>query len=152
MTTPIHTSQHIVCHACGTLNRVPTGRDQSLANCGRCKHALATPAPVDIDDATFTRLRTRDTGAFIVDAWAPWCGPCRMMAPSYTAAAAALSGQARLFKLDVDQNQASAAALNVRSVPTLLAYAGGKLISQQAGALQGPALESWIRSTLRLKG
>ncbi len=144
--------QILVCHACGALNRAAAGKDLTTATCGKCKAALATPAPVAIDGAMLARLQARDTGAYVVDIWAPWCGPCRMMAPAYEASAASLAARIRHFKLDSDQNQAAAAALNIRGVPTLIAYAGGRKMAQQAGAMTGSVLSNWIQSSLTLKG
>ena len=152
MNTKLAPSLILVCPTCGASNRAPKGRALSEGKCGKCGGALATPEPVDIDEVQLNRLRAKDTGAFIVDVWAPWCGPCRMMAPAYAAAARELVDQVRLFKLNYDQNQSAASALGIRGVPTLFAYRGGQQVAQQSGAPTGPALQSWIKTSLGLAG
>jgi thioredoxin 2 len=139
-------TQMLVCHECGSINRVPAGRDLTQGACGKCKRPIATEMPVEIDGAMLSRLQSRDTGAFVIDVWAPWCGPCRMMAPAYAKAASHFSSDIRLFKLNSDANQAAAAGLGLRGVPTLIAFAGGKQIAHQAGAQSGEALTNWIKS------
>lgn len=142
------TSSHVVmCHACGGLNRVPQAKGLSAAKCGKCGQGLATSQPVDLTGDRFTRLIGKDTGAFIVDVWAPWCGPCRAMAPSYSESAAQHENSIRHFKLDTEANQKVAATLGLRGVPTLLAYAGGKQLVAAPGARMGPQLQQWIHAT-----
>ncbi|KJS39490.1 MAG: hypothetical protein VR74_02015 [Hyphomonas sp. BRH_c22] len=148
MSTEVSPTVTIMCHQCGALNRAPGGRALSSGKCGKCSASLSTPHPVDIDGAKLARLQAHDKGAFIVDVWAPWCGPCRMMAPAYEAAAATFVDQARLFKLNSDENQASAASLGIRGVPTLIAYRGGRQVAHQSGAQTGPALNRWISSAI----
>ena len=148
MSTEVSPTVTIMCHQCGALNRAPSGRALSSGKCGKCSASLSTPHPVDIDGAKLARLQARDQGAFIIDVWAPWCGPCRMMAPAYEAAAAAFVDQARLFKLNSDENQASAASLGIRGVPTLIAYRGGRQVAHQSGAQTGPTLNRWISSAI----
>lgn len=143
-----HTDTTLVCHACGALNRVPNGRELSAGKCGKCGVSLATPEPVSVDGAMFERLTSRDTGAFVVDVWAPWCGPCRMMAPSYDQAADLLKDHVRLFKLNSDDNQEAAGKLGLRGIPTLLAYADGKSRAVQPGAQMGEQLINWIKSAV----
>ena len=152
MSTQTKSANLLVCHKCGAVNRVPVGRNLSEGTCGKCGAALATSVPIDLDGNMFTRLRARDTGAYVVDAWAPWCGPCRMMAPAFEAAATEMSDRIRFFKLNIDDNQQVAAALGIRSVPTLIAFGNGVLVAQQAGALQGTALGQWIRYSFESKG
>lgn len=141
----------ILCLACGAVNRVPADKRLTSAKCGRCATGLATQAPADITGEQLADLKSRDSGAFLVDVWAPWCGPCRMMAPHYVTAASEMNGDIRFFKLDSDQNQAAAAQLNIRGVPTLIAWQGGRQIANQPGAQAGPALLAWIRNAFRLK-
>tara|TARA_R110002020_G_scaffold316899_2_gene532425 strand:+ start:236382 stop:236837 length:456 start_codon:yes stop_codon:yes gene_type:complete len=138
----------LVCHHCGALNRAPVDRALTSGKCGKCAASLATPEPVAIDGALLARLQARDTGAFVVDVWATWCGPCRMMAPAYEKAASAFADRARLFKLDSDQNQAAAAGLGIRGVPTLIAWRNGKQVAHEAGAQTGSTLSRWIETAL----
>jgi len=111
---------------------------------------LSTPEPVDITSRQLADLQSKDTGAFLLDVWASWCGPCRMMAPHYQAAAAKLNGDVRFFKLDSDQNRDAAARLQIRGIPTLLGWRDGRLIANQPGAQTGAALETWIRQSFSL--
>lgn len=144
------THRTILCLACGVLNRAPAGRSLAEAKCGHCKSGLATPLPVDITPEQLAALMAKDTGAFLLDVWAPWCGPCRMMAPHYAAAASGLDGEVRFFKLDSEQYPAAATQLNIRGVPTLIGWEGGQQVANQPGAHTGPALEAWIRRAFRL--
>lgn len=140
----------ILCLACGAVNRVPSGKSLVAAKCGRCARVLATPEPVDITSQQLADLQSKDTGAYLLDVWASWCGPCRMMAPHYQAAAARLSAEVRFFKLDSDQNREAASRLQIRGIPTLLGWNGGRLVANQPGAQTGPALEVWIRKAFEL--
>lgn len=140
-------SYKIVCHQCGALNRAPMGKPLSAGKCGKCGATLATPEPVDINDTLFGKLRRQDEGAFVLDIWAPWCGPCRMMAPAYHEAAAHFIDQTRLFKLNADENKQAVDALNIRGIPTLIAYRNGQQITQQSGALPHDALLQWINQS-----
>lgn len=142
--------QMIYCVTCGATNRVGAGKSLAAAKCGRCGKGLATPEPADIDGDQLAALQAKDTGAFVLDIWAPWCGPCKMMAPHFAAAAEKFSGDVRFFKLNSDTNQAAAAQLNIRGVPTLIARKGGRQVAHQAGAQTGRALESWIQTSLNV--
>ena len=139
-----------ICANCGTPNRVAEGKPLSGGKCGKCGEPLATFEPVDISGEMLERLMARDTGAFLLDVWAPWCGPCRMMAPSYAQAAGQFADQVRFFKLNSDQNQEAAGRLGIRGIPTLIAWDKGQLIAKQAGAQTGEGLNRWIQSTFRL--
>ncbi len=139
-----------VCTKCGAPNRVAAGKSLSSGKCGKCSQPLATQTPVEIDGAMLEKLRSRDTGAFVLDVWAPWCGPCRMMAPAYEAAAGRFADHVRFFKLNSDQNQDAAGKLGIRGIPTLIAWRDGELIANQPGAQSGEALSRWIQSTFGL--
>ena len=138
----------IVCHKCHALNRVPAGRGLSAGKCGKCGASLATSDPVDIDGAMLNRLKSKDTGAFIIDVWAPWCGPCRMMVPSYAQTAAQMRDRVRFFKLNSDDHQDAASSLGLRGVPTLIAWNHGRETGHQAGAQMGPQLTSWVSQVI----
>jgi len=140
----------IVCLGCGAVNRVPASKTLTAAKCGRCAVMLTTPEPAEISNAQLEMLEKKDTGAFVVDLWAPWCGPCRAMAPAYAAAAAALQGDVRFFKINTDQHPDAAIRLNIRGVPTLVARAGGRELAHQPGAQAGPALERWVRNIFHI--
>jgi len=140
----------ILCLACGALNRVPADKSLVPAKCGRCSAGLATPEPVELTGNQLAALLSRDTGARLLDIWAPWCGPCRIMAPHYEAAAASLQGKVRFFKLNSDQEQSAAARFNIRGVPTLIGWDEGRQVVSQPGAQTGPALEAWIRNIFHI--
>ncbi len=140
----------IVCAHCGTANRVGAGKPLTGGRCGKCSQPLATTQPVDVDERMLARLQARDTGTFVLDVWAPWCGPCRMMAPAYAEAAARFAGQARFFKLNSDQNPSASAGLGIRGIPTLIAWKDGHRIAHQPGAQSRDGLFRWIQSTFGL--
>ncbi len=142
------TSHTLVCTECGQLNRVPAGKALSQGKCGTCGVTLATKKPRDIDGATLSKLIAKDTGMYVLDLWAPWCGPCRMMAPSYAQTAEALGDQVRFFKLNTDENQQAAGRFNIRGIPTLIAFKDGKQAGIQSGAMQKPQLMAWTGQTL----
>ncbi len=124
------------CPACGATNRVPQDRvARGLAPiCGRCKAQLPLSArPVTVTDASFATDVERSPLPVLVDAWAPWCGPCRTLAPAIDALAAEMAGQVRVAKLNVDDNPQTAARFNLRSIPTLLVFKGGREVDRMVG-------------------
>lgn len=145
MTAPIH----VVCPHCDAVNRVPAERLSDGASCGGCKRALFTGAPVDLDAARFDRHLTRSELPLVIDFWAPWCAPCRTMAPAFAAAAPRLEPQARLLKVDTEANPALAARFGIRSIPTLAVFRGGRELARQAGVMDAANLERWVRAQLR---
>ena len=133
----------IRCGACGAMNRVsPEKLAQGLApRCGRCKAPLTAGAPavdgrpITVTDATFGAEVERSPVPVVVDMWAAWCGPCRMVAPVIEELAAEMAGRVRFAKLNVDENPATASRFNVRSIPTLLVMRGGREVDRIVGAL-----------------
>ncbi len=134
-----------VCSQCHGINRVQPAKVASGPRCGRCHTALPVAgAPVDVDDATLARLVRAAPVPVLVDFWAPWCGPCKAVAPHLAALARAHAGRLIVAKVNTDVHQATAQKLGVRGIPTLAIWRGGELRQQQAGALMGPQLEAFV--------
>lgn len=138
----------ITCPSCNAVNRVPEPRLADSPTCGRCKSPLFSARPLVLTTANFDAQLTRGELPLIIDFWAPWCGPCLSMAPSFERAAAEIEPQARLAKLDTEAEPALAARFNIRSIPTLIAFRGGREIARQSGALPLPALLQWLRRAI----
>jgi thioredoxin 2 len=128
-------THHIVCAHCGATNRLPAARLGDQPDCGRCHQPLLTGAPIELDDRNFDTFVQNSTLPVLVDFWAPWCGPCRQMAPQFDAAARQLRGRALLVKVNSDDNPETSAKFGIRSIPTLVRLQGGVEQRRQAGAL-----------------
>ncbi|PUE12984.1 thioredoxin TrxC [Limnohabitans sp. T6-20] len=140
---------HIVCPHCHTTNRVRVADMRNAADCGQCHQALFDGHPLALDAASFDKHIGRSHVPVLVDFWAPWCGPCRMMAPAYEQAASLLEPQVRVAKLNTEDAQAIAARFNIRSIPTLALFVGGKEVARQAGAFRtAQDIADWTRSHL----
>lgn len=139
---------HIVCPHCAAANRVPAGKPAGSANCGACHRALFEGRPVAVDATGFAKHVKGNDIAVLVDVWAPWCGPCRVMAPMFEAAAAELEPQARLLKLNADEAPQVAAQFNVSGIPALLLLRAGRLLARQAGVMDARHIVSWARGAL----
>lgn len=139
---------HIVCPHCAAVNRVPRDRPAAAAQCGACHRKLFDGHPVAVDPAGFEKhLRANDIPV-LVDVWAPWCGPCRTMAPQFERAAAALEPDIRLLKLNADEAPDISARLGVRGIPALFLMQGGQVLGQTAGAMDAGAIVEFARRHL----
>ena len=137
---------HLVCPHCHAVNRVPAARLGENPACGQCRQPLFTAQPLELDALHFDRHIGRNDIPVLVDFWAPWCGPCRMMAPAFAQAASMLEPQFRVAKLDTEAHQAIAARHGIRSIPTLALFRGGREIARQAGAMAAADIVRWARS------
>ncbi len=138
----------IACPACFTGNRVPRARLGEAAKCGHCGSLLLEGRPVALDDANFDALVGRTELPVVVDFWAPWCAPCRMMAPVFEQAAGEFARQARFAKVNTEEAQAIAARFAIRSIPTLVLLQGGRELGRKSGALDARALRQWLQPRL----
>ena len=133
----------LTCLACGQANRVPADRLSAGPKCGTCGAALVSDKVAEIDAETLARAARDDGLPLIVDFWAPWCGPCRMMAPEFAKAAGALGGRARLAKLNTEDHPQAAQSYGIRSIPTMIAFSAGREARRQSGALRAGQIVDW---------
>lgn len=147
-TTYMLRMSHLVCPRCGATNRLPPDRPALKARCGQCRQPLFDGQPAATTAALFDKHLKNDGIPLLVDAWAAWCGPCRAMAPQFALAAGRLEPAVRLLKLDTEAEPALAARYQIRSIPTLLLFRGGRVLAQQAGVLDAGRIEAWVRQQL----
>lgn len=137
---------HIVCSHCGTTNRLPEGRDLAEGKCGKCAAALFDGHPADVPGAVLEKHIARSDIPVLVDIWAPWCGPCRVMGPQFEAAAQAAEPEMRFLKLNSDDNQDVAARLGIRGIPTMILFKGGREVARVSGAMPSADILRWARA------
>lgn len=136
----------VVCPHCHAANRLPAERLADGGTCGKCKQSLFNGSPIELTAAQFDGHINRSDLPVVVDFWAPWCGPCRLMAPAFAQAAQQLEPRYRLVKVNTEEEQALAARFNIRSIPTLAVFRHGRELARQAGAMDAANLMRWIQS------
>jgi thioredoxin 2 len=140
---------HAVCTACLAVNRVPAQRDGKEINCGKCHQPLFGGTPPSVDQAGFAAQLGKSDVPVVIDFWAPWCGPCKAMAPAFALVSASMGSAARFIKVNTDEEQALGAQYNIRSIPTLAVFQSGREIARVSGAMPAASLEQWIRNALK---
>ncbi len=141
-------SLHIVCPNCEGTNRLPASRLGDNPRCGKCKQRLFTQAPVEMKQGSFHKHIGRTDIPVVVDFWAPWCGPCKGMAPAFQEAAARLEPRVRLVKVNTENEPMLASEYGIRSIPTLVIFKRGAEIARQTGAMDLNRLLSWVQSQI----
>lgn len=138
----------LVCGHCGRINRLPAERAAEGARCGACHQPMFTGHPIEVDEEGFGRHVAHDDIPVLVDVWAPWCGPCRAMAPMFERAAQQLEPKVRLLKLNSDTAPTLSSRLNISGIPTLLLLRGGREVARNAGAMDARSIVAWTETSL----
>ncbi len=138
-------ARHIVCPHCGAVNRVPAARPAAEAKCGVCHKPLFAGHPAAATAESFAKHIGRNDVPVVVDFWAEWCGPCKLMAPAYERVAAEMEPNLRFLKVDTEQEPELAARYGIRGIPTLMVFRKGEVVAQRAGAVDAGTLRSWLK-------
>ena len=140
----------LTCLDCGSVNRVPEDKLGAGPKCGTCGGKLNNAKVYELDPAALNKATKNDNLPLLVDFWAPWCGPCRMMAPEFMKAAQALAPNARLAKINTEDFPKVSQKNNIRGIPTMILYQNGREIARQSGAIQAAAIENFVRSKAKV--
>jgi len=139
---------HIVCPHCNGTNRIPSSKTPEEAKCGRCKKSIFDTKPIELTSENISQHLEKNDIPVIIDFWAPWCGPCKTMGPNFEQASRNFKAKVRFAKVNTEAQQSLGAHFNIRSIPTLILFKGGKEVDRVSGALDANALIQWINSKL----
>ena len=137
-----------ICRECFAVNAVPSDAAEKTVNCGKCKSNLLSPNLTALNDATFAKFISSNDLPVVVDFWAPWCGPCRMMGPVFEQVAENFTMQARFAKLNTEESPGTAGQYRITGIPTLMIFKSGQVIKQVSGAMDAVSLTNWVKSAI----
>ncbi len=135
---------NVVCPHCLKVNRIPKKESYSKANCGACKKSLLDSKPVSVNADSFQQFVVNSDLPIVVDFWAPWCGPCRQMAPAFEEAASAMPLKAQFLKVNTEEEQQLGGQYGIRSIPTMVIFKNGKEVDRVSGALSAQRIQNWV--------
>ncbi|MDX2480797.1 MAG: thioredoxin TrxC [Desulfuromusa sp.] len=139
-------SLHVVCPHCTAVNRIPEERLAAQPKCGKCGQPLFSGRPIDLSQSNFQKHLHKNDIPLLIDFWAPWCGPCKMMGPAFAEAAMQLEPRMRLGKVNTEVEQNLGAQLNIRSIPTMVLFLNGVEKARQSGAMNSAGIIQWVKS------
>ena len=139
---------HVVCPHCTAVNRIPTERLNAHPKCGKCGQQLFSGRPSELSHSSFQKHLQKNDIPLLIDFWAPWCGPCKMMGPAFAEAAMQLEPRVRLAKVNTEIEQTLGAQLNIRSIPTMVLFLNGAEKARQSGAMNSAGIIQWVNSQL----
>jgi len=140
---------HITCPACQARNRIPADKLSASPTCGKCKAPLFPDTPFELDEAGLNKHLRNDEVPLLVDFWAPWCGPCKMMGPMFADASRQMSPAVRFAKLNTEQHQNVGARFQIRGIPLIILFDKGREVARHAGAIDAGQIVSWVGQNLK---
>ena len=141
-------SRKVTCPYCGAVDRVPAEQWSDDLECAACGRAMFATKPLDLNAADFADQVANSELPVLVDFWAPWCGPCKAMAPAFEQAARSMESRVKFAKLNTDEEQQIAQQFDIRSIPTMILFKDGREVTRHSGAMMGSAIESWLEGSL----